>query len=161
MFKTSNQVTIAILADLIPGAIEQEDQYFSLGIDLNSYKIENVDLTATQARLNFVYIVQLNTTSCFLPSISLGYHNVSLNIPRFIFEDQINQNTGFISSDTIDPLGQRVGRINYPDFGTSFLIHSTNFFAGLSFFHLNQPNISLDKEGEEKLLTEFSLQGGG
>ena len=30
----------------------------------------------------------------------------------------------------------------------------------ITFFHLNQPNISLDKEGDEKLPFEFSFQGG-
>lgn len=144
----------------IYGALAFREQNFSLGIDLNSYRIQNVDLTSTQARLNFVYIVQINPTTYFLPSLSLGYTNVSLTVPNFIFEDQINQTTGFISSETIDPLGQRVGRINYPELGTSFLVHSNTFFVGLTFFHLNQPNISLDKEGDEKLPFEFSFQGG-
>ena len=89
----------------------------------------------------------------------MGYSNVALTVPSFVFEDQINQTTGFISSETIDPLGQTIGRINYPDLTASFLLHSNRFFAGVTFFHLNQPNISLDKEGDEKLPFELSLQG--
>lgn len=142
------------------GALAFRDQNFSLGFDLNSYKIQNVDLVSTQARMNFVYVVQLSSSTYFLPAISLGYHNVSVNIPSFIFEDQINQTTGFISSETIDPLGQSIGRISYPDLTASFLVHSSTFFAGLTFFHLNQPNISLDKEGDEKQAFELSFQGG-
>ena len=58
------------------------------------------------------------------------------------------------------PLGLRIGRINYPKLGASLLVHSNTFFVDLTFFHLNQPNISLDKEGDEKLPFEFSFQGG-
>lgn len=142
------------------GALAFQDQSFSLGLDINSYKIQNVDLASTLARLNFIYIVQIKSSIYFLPCISLGYNNVSLSLPSFVFEDQINQNTGFISSETSDPLGQRIGKINYPDLGASFLVHSDTFFAGISFFHLNQPNTALDKEGDEKLPFEFSIQGG-
>ena len=46
------------------------------------------------------------------------------------------------------------------NWGASLLVHSSTFFVGLTFFHLNQPNISLDKEGDEKLPFEFSFQGG-
>ena len=117
------------------GALAFREQNFSLGIDLNSYRIQNVDLTSTQARLNFVYIIQINSTTYFLPSLSLGYNNVSLTVPNFIFEDQINQTTGYISSETSDPLGLRIGRINYPELGASLLVHSNTFF-GLNFFPL-------------------------
>ena len=142
------------------GALALQDQSFSLGLDINSYKIQNVDLTSTFARLNFVYVVQINTSIYFLPCVSLGYNNTSFSVPSFVFEDQINQSTGFISTETIDPLGQQVGRVNYPDLGASFLLHSDTYFAGVSFFHLNQPNISLNKDGDEKLPFEFSVQGG-
>ena len=55
-FKTSNQVTIAILADLIPGAIEQEDQYFCLG---NSFP--TLTVTNSIASPNVLYQWQQST----------------------------------------------------------------------------------------------------
>ena len=142
------------------GALSFQDQHFSLGIDVNSTDVQNVDLTTTLARLNFIYAVQINTSIYFLPSISLGYTNTSTSLPSFIFEDQINQITGFISPETIDPLAQQIGVKNYLDLGASFLLHSDTFFAGFSFFHLNQPNKSFIGEGEEKLPLELSIQGG-
>lgn len=142
------------------GALPFQNQRFALGIDLISYEIQNVDLISTNARLNFVYVIQMNSSIYFLPSISLGFNNVSFQLSDFIFEDYINKRTGFISSETTDPLGQRIGRVNYLDLGASLLVHSDTFFVGLSFFHLNQPNVSFEKEGDENLPIALSFQGG-
>ena len=109
------------------GALAFREQNFSLGIDLNSYRIQNFDLTSTQARLNFVYIIQINSTIYFLPSLSLGYNNVSLTVPNFIFEDQINQTTGFISSETSDPLGLLIGPSTIQNWGLLCLCIPTLF----------------------------------
>lgn len=142
------------------GAIAFPDQNFSLGIDINSYKIENVDLNSTLGRFSFVYAVQVDQQTYFLPAITLGFKQLTTRLPGLIFEDQINRTTGFISSETNDPLGQNLGRINYLELGASFLLHSTNFFAGVTFFHLNEPNTSFDKETVLKIPLSLSFQAG-
>lgn len=63
-------------------------------------------------------------------------------------------------SETIDPLAQRLGKQTYPDLGASFLLHNEKFFAGLALSHLNQPNISFDKESSQKLPIALAVQGG-
>ena len=142
------------------GALAFGDQQFSLGFELNTNKIQNSELSSTLARFSFVYVVQLNSTTFFLPSVSLGYRNTNVILNGLVFEDQINQTTGFISPETIDPLGQRLGKQTYPDLGASFLVHSEKFFAGLALKHLNQPNISFDKESSQKLPIAAAIQGG-
>ena len=95
-----------------------------------------------------------------MPGVSLGYQNTSIILNGLVFEDQINQTTGFIPPETIDPLAQRFGKQTYPDLGTSFLLHNEKFFAGLALSHLNQPNISFGKESSQKLPIAFAVQGG-
>ena len=86
-----------------------------------------------------------------MPGVSLGYQNTSIILNGLVFEDQINQTTGFISPETIDPIAHLLGKQTYPDLGTSFLLHNEKFFAGLALSYLNQPTISFDKESSQKL----------
>lgn len=108
----------------------------------------------------------INNTICGDEIVEFTVSNVISTTLFYFYVDGIfiqgpsHQTTGFISSETIDPLGQSIGRISYLDLTASFLVHSSTFFAGLTFFHLNQPNISLDKEGDEKQAFELSFQGG-
>ena len=142
------------------GAVAFREQRFSLGFDVNNYQVQNSELSSTLARLSFIYVLQLNPTTFFLPGVSLGYRNLSISLSRLVFEDQINQTTGFISPETIDPLAQRLGKQTYPDLGASFLIHSEKYFAGLALAHLNQPNISFDDGVIQKLPISLAIQGG-
>ena len=64
---------------------------------------------------------------------------------NLIFEDQLNMSTGFISTETIDPLAPLIANINYFDLGASFIIHNEFYMIGLSLKHLNKPNISNNK----------------
>jgi hypothetical protein len=67
--------------------------------------------------------------------------------------------SGYLQTESQDPLYELLGSSSYIDFGASFLIHSNNFLAGLSLKHLNQPNISYLQETELKLPIKFSVQG--
>ena len=62
---------------------------------------------------------------------------MTTRLPSLVFEDQINRTTGFISSETNDPLSEIVGQINYADLEASFIVHSDLFFAGFTIKHLN------------------------
>lgn len=113
----------------------------------------------TLASLAYVYKVQLSTDLYFLPAISLGMGSSRVNINDFVFEDQLNATTGFINTESIDPLGDRLSNVNYFDLGASFIIHSTRFMTGLSLKHLNRPNTSFNKEKQDRLPVLISLQG--
>ena len=142
------------------GSVAFVDQRFSLGFDFNNFRVQNSNLNSSFARLSFVYNIQISNYTYFLPSVSLGYRNSSVSLNGLVFEDQINRTTGFISSETIDPLAERIGNQTYPDLGASFLIHSERFFAGVALSHLNQPNTSYDKEVIQKLPISIAVHGG-
>ena len=142
------------------GALSFEDQNFSLGFDINSFKFQKTGYTINNGGLTFVYKIQLTNEIFFLPAVKLGYSSSSISIDNVIFEDQINTLSGFINTESIDPLAQQIGTVNYIDLGTSFIIHNEVFIAGLSIGHLNQPNANFNKESEEKLPISLSLQAG-
>jgi type IX secretion system PorP/SprF family membrane protein len=149
-----------IIQQYVFGSLSFPVQNFSLGFDVNSYKVQNVDLNSTLGRLSFVYKIQVDQHTYFLPAITLGFKNLTTRLPSLVFEDQINRTTGFISSETDDPLAEIVGRVNYADLEASFIVHSDLFFAGFSIKHLNQPNTSFDKEQVVSLPLALHLQGG-
>ena len=142
------------------GSIAFVDQRFSLGFGFNNYRVQNSNLSSSFGQLSFVYKIQINSSTYFLPSVSLGYRNSTVSLDGLIFEDQINRTTGFVSSETIDPLGERIGNQTYPDLGASFLIHSDRFFGGVALSHLNQPNTSYDKDVIQKSPISVAIHGG-
>ena len=77
-----------------------------------------------------------------------------LDTSKLVFEDQLSLVSGYLQSLSNDPLAPLIGNANYLDLGASFIIHSNKYLVGLSAQHLNQPNISYNKE---KLIWNCSL----
>lgn len=142
------------------GALSFDDQNFSLGFDINSMELQNTALTLTNARMSFVYKLQIDNEIFFLPSVTLGYSTTSFNLKSLIFEDQINATTGFISPQSDDPLSNQLANVSFPHYGASFLLHSDYFLAGVTLDYLNQPNPSVDKTPNIKLPIRIGVQGG-
>ncbi len=177
---TSDTVTFTASGDVGPTANDAEFKIILAGasiypvggapgpqatLSFSSYSLQNGDhVVATvytyDYGLTFVYKVQLTNDIYFLPAIKLGYASSSVAIDNLIFEDQINAVTGFINTETIDPLAPQISSINYIDLGTSFIVHNEVFIAGLSLRNLNQPNASFNKESAEKLPISISVQRG-
>jgi hypothetical protein len=101
-----------------------------LGVEVHALKIQRNGLSNTLANLTYVYKLQLNNSTFFLPGITIGFGSNSININDFIFEDQLNATTGFINTETIDPLGNDLGNVNYLDLGASFIVHSNRYILG-------------------------------
>lgn len=142
------------------GAFSFDQNKFSLGFDVNSLKIISNDLTVNIFKFTYVYKVQVTNKTYFLPAITLGIGSKQVNKDGFIFEDQLNATTGFINTETIDPLGEFIDNVNYFDLGASLILHNQNYIFGLSLKHLNRPNTSLNKEKEYSMPVSISLQGG-
>lgn len=142
------------------GALSFDLNKFSLGFDVNSLKVASNDLTVNIFKFTYVYKIQVSSKTYFLPAITLGIGNKQVNKESLIFEDQLNVTTGFINTETIDPLGEIVENVNYLDLGASFLVHNQSYILGLSLKHLNRPNTSLNKEKKYSTPISFSLQGG-
>lgn len=72
----------------------------------------------------------------------------------------MDRTTGFINTQTQDPLGEATYDINYMDLGASFILHSDLFLVGLSLKHLNQPNVSFNNETALKKPIRITVNGG-
>ena len=85
------------------GAMTFQDQGFSLGVDINSFKIQTTGLTSNLANVSYVYKLQFDNDTFFLPAVTVGFGSSSVNPANLIFEDQLNTSTGFINTESIDP----------------------------------------------------------
>jgi type IX secretion system PorP/SprF family membrane protein len=141
------------------GSIAFQEKNFSLGIDVNSFKLNDTGLNSSLANLSYVYKIQLSNYTFFLPGITVGLGSSRVNVENLTFEDQLNTSTGFISTESIDPLAPIISDINYFDLGASFIIHNEYYLVGLSLKHLNKPNVSFNKEVPFAKPISIGLQG--
>ena len=141
------------------GTISFQDQGFSLGVDINSFKIQTTGLTTNLANVSYVYKLQFDNNTFFLPAVTFGLGSSSVNPENLIFEDQLNTSTGLINPESIDPLAPLISSVNYFDLGASFILHTDKYLAGLTFKHLNKPNTSYNKEIPFEKPIQISLQG--
>jgi hypothetical protein len=122
--------------------------------------MDNLGLVNTMPTLSYIYKIQVDNDVYFLPSISIGSGSARINNSRLVFEDQLSLVSGYLQTESRDPLAALIGNVNYLDLGASFLVHSYNYLVGLSLKHLNQPNNSYFESEVNKLPIRFSLQGG-
>ncbi|MBA22337.1 MAG: hypothetical protein CMP52_03210 [Flavobacteriales bacterium] len=141
------------------GSLTFQDQGFSLGVDINSFKIQTTGLTSNLANLTYIYKLQFDNDTYFLPAVTIGFGNSTVNPENLIFEDQLNTSTGFINTESIDKLAPQISNVNYFDLGASFILHTDKYLAGLTFKHLNKPNTSYNKEIPYEKPVQISLQG--
>lgn len=141
------------------GSIAFQEKNFSLGMDVNSFKLNDTGLNSSLANLSYVYKIQLSNYTFFLPGITVGLGSSRVNVENLTFEDQLNTSTGFISTESIDPLAPIISDINYFDLGASFIIHNEYYLVGLSLKHLNKPNVSFNKEVPFAKPISIGLQG--
>lgn len=143
------------------GAISFDQDNFSLGLDVYSLTMDNTGLVNTKPRLSYIYKIQFDNDVYFLPSITLGLGSSRFDPSKLIFEDQISLVSGFLQTESQDPIVDQIGNSNYMDLGASFIIHSSNYLFGVSMQHLNQPNISYNNEDTDYTLPiRVSAQGG-
>lgn len=142
------------------GSIAFQDKNFSLGFDINSFRLNETGLVTSLVNFSYIYKIQISNYSYFLPSVSLGLGSSRVNVENLIFEDQLNMATGFISTESIDPLAPQLSNVNYFDLGASFIIHNEYYMVGLSLKHLNKPNVSYNKEVPYAKPISVGIQAG-
>lgn len=138
------------------GTISFDNQNFSLGVDVNSFKMEKSGYGQTLANITYVYKLQLDNYLFFLPAITGGLASKQFNPDNLTFGDQLSIGTGQLLESN-DPLASIITNANYFDLGASFLLHSEDFMAGLTIKHINKPNDSFNKEDDT---TEKPIQIG-
>lgn len=130
------------------GTLSFDEKNFSLGLDVNSFRIDQTGYVTTLSNFSYIYKLQINNRLFFLPALSVGLGSSSFNSSSLVFEDQLDRATGFINTESIDPTLGQIRTLNYFDLGASFILHNESFLAGMSLKHLNRPNISFDQDTE-------------
>ena len=142
------------------GTLSFDEKKFSIGLDLNSFKTQNTGYTKTLVNLSYVYKIQVQSNLFLLPAVTVGFASSQFQTSNFIFEDQLDRTTGYINTQSVDPLAEATLNINYMDLGASVIMHSDTFLVGLSLKHLNQPSTSYNNETTTKQPIRMTLNGG-
>ncbi|NQW37398.1 MAG: PorP/SprF family type IX secretion system membrane protein [Flavobacteriales bacterium] len=127
-----------------------DDFNLGLGISILNQKESASGYNFTQLNLNYAYAVQLNEKWFFRPSISVGLGTKSFGFQNALFEDQIDISTGGINGSSIDPTLFNE-TLSFFDFSSSLLFNTERTWVGITFRHLNKPNISLTDQGNVSL----------
>lgn len=116
-------------------------------------------LTYTSAALHYAYEVKLSRKISFRPALNIGFGSNFLDVSKLTFMDQLVREED--GAATLDPDRNRFAQepVNYPDFGTGFLVFSESFWFGAAISHLNQP-IQSFTGGDSYLPKKIGVHGG-
>ena len=143
------------------GSMAFQENNFSIGLDVNTFSINNIGLVNNLASISYIYKIQLSNYTFFLPSVSIGLGSINVDVSNLLFEDQIlTQGLGYTVTSSKDALAPLISGVNYMDLGASFLVHSEEFMVGLTLKHLNKPNVSFNKESDVVKPIQIGIQGG-
>ncbi|MEO5979133.1 MAG: type IX secretion system membrane protein PorP/SprF [Chryseolinea sp.] len=101
-------------------------------------KMGSAGWRTTTASLQYSYKVKLTDKIVFSPGLSFGYGSNGLDRSKLVLGDGLEYD-----GISLDPDLNKLGRQNYFDFGSGFLIYSRNLWLGASFAHMNRPNLSV------------------
>ncbi len=127
-----------------------------VGISVLNHKETTTRYNFTQVNLNYAYQFPISEEWNVRPSISVGYGAKDFGFQNLVLEDQINIFSGIINVNSIDPINLNES-IRFLDFSASVLFNSDNSWVGFTLKHLNQPNISMEMEGQDNLEMFMSL----
>lgn len=137
-----------------------------LGISLLNQTENNTNYNHIQANVNYAYIVRLGNDWAFRPALEVGFGMKNLNFSGLTLADQININSGLINPNSIDPFAPLERRDkSFLDLSAGFVFdkqniyNDTDLWLGVSFKHLNRPNISFVENGNVPLDIFYSIHG--
>jgi type IX secretion system PorP/SprF family membrane protein len=125
-----------------------------IGFFVMSDKMGSANWRSTTASLLYSYKVKLNEKIVFSPGISFGYGTNGLDRTKLRMADDLEYN-----GTSLDPELNRLGKPNYMDFSSGFLLYSKNLWLGASFMHMNRPNLSVLGE-ESRLDMKTAIHAG-
>ncbi|MTI30124.1 PorP/SprF family type IX secretion system membrane protein [Xanthovirga aplysinae] len=129
------------------------DEYNSgLGAVFNVDRQGAIGPVSTEMILNYAYQIRLSETLTLRPGASIGLAIEHINFNKLIFPDDQNELVGDNQTKV------------YPDLSLGGLLYSTNFWVGISAFHLNTPNQAFLEITPDSINTrlpiKFSIHGG-
>ncbi|MGY8939746.1 MAG: PorP/SprF family type IX secretion system membrane protein [Flavobacteriales bacterium] len=127
-----------------------------IGISVLNHQETTTRYSFTQVNLNYAYHFPISSEWNARPSISFGYGAKDFGFQNLLLEDQINIFSGIINNTSIDLINLN-DSVRFVDFSASVLFNSENSWVGLTFKHLNKPNISMQFDGQSNLDMFMSL----
>ena len=128
------------------------------GLQMVTDKAGAVELQNTSARLNYSYKIMVGNM-VFSPGLYFGYSFNTFDANKLLFGDQLDFSNGNTIPQSQDPNATRLNQIQYIDTGAGLLLYGATSWFGASFYHLNQPNVSIIDE-ESRLPMKIMVHGG-
>ncbi|MCB0480324.1 MAG: type IX secretion system membrane protein PorP/SprF [Flavobacteriales bacterium] len=131
---------------------------FNSGVGLSFMK-DNVGLAAlstTNIALSYAYRAKITRKVSFKPGIQFGVSNRSIDFSQLTFNDQLQRGGGTSSAEADYAKESRY----YMDINAGGMVYTREMWAGVSFHHLNSPDIALLGQGSSKLAMRISMHGG-
>jgi type IX secretion system PorP/SprF family membrane protein len=128
-----------------------------VGILATADKAGSANLGTTNLGFLYSYKIRLSNKWVVTPGIHFGYGKRGINREKLILMDQLKY--GEANNPSNDPLIFAIGNTNYFDFGSGLLLYNRYFWAGVSAYHMNEPNLTLI-EDESKLKMKTSVHAG-
>lgn len=137
-----------------------------IGVSILNQHENSTNYNHFQGNVNFAYHVKLANDWYFRPGIEVGFGTKSFNFSNLVLADQININSGTISSSSSDPFALNANNnVSFFDFSTGFVFdkkntrNDTDLWFGASIKHLNRPNISFVDNNNIPLDIFYSVHG--
>lgn len=111
------------------------------------------NLRTTTAMGSYAYETNLNKELAIRAGLQLGMGSKSVNMNSLLFGDQIVNGTATTKESAVPS-------VNYFDSNAGLLFYGSNFYIGVSAFHLNRPNESILGVSDNKMPIKYSVHGG-
>lgn len=125
-----------------------------LGLLVVSEHAGSADMKSNWVGFSYAYKIQFSENWVISPGIIFAYGNRGIDYTKLIFGDQLDFN-----GPTSDDILGRFENTSYFDFNSGVLIYNKAFWAGVSLYHMNEPNHSLI-QGESRLPMKLTIHSG-
>lgn len=135
-----------------------EELRSGFGMLLTTDKMGTAGWQTSTFNVLYSFKVKITDKLVFSPGLVFGYGTHGIDQSKLRLGDGLEyENNGeYFSTDDAQ---RRLGRQNYFDFGSGFLLYSRVLWVGAAFHHLNKPNLSLLGD-ESRLPVKTSIHGG-
>lgn len=124
------------------------------GVLVTTDKMGSAGWRTTNASFLYSYKVKLTDKIVFSPGLSFGYGSNGLDRTKLLMGDELQYD-----GETADVELRKLGRTNYFDFTSGFLVYSRKTWIGATFTHMNRPNLSVLNE-VSRLPMKTAIHGG-
>nr|WKN35487.1 type IX secretion system membrane protein PorP/SprF [Tunicatimonas sp. TK19036] len=134
-----------------------KDARSGFGVMATVDKAGAVGMGTTTVGLLYSYKIKLTNNWMLTPGLHFAYGSRGINRDKVVLLDQLSY--GNTATATNDPLIYSIKNTNFFDVGSGLLLYNKTFWAGVSAFHMNKPNLSMIGD-DSRLGMKTSVHGG-